>query len=43
MTKYDQFIESVMSGEKAVSKYTRLAVERHVRDLKKSEEDPKYP
>ena len=32
-----------MSGEKAVTKYTRLAVERHVNDLKKSEDDPDYP
>lgn len=39
-----QYIEDVLSGRQVVGKYTRLAVERHVRDLKRAEsEDPEFP
>jgi len=39
-----QYIEDVLSGCQVVGKYTRLAVERHVRDLKRAEsKDPEFP
>jgi len=39
-----QYIEDVLSDRQVVGKYTRLAVERHVRDLKRAESnDPEFP
>ena len=37
------YIRRVMSGEEVVCRLNRLAVERHVRELERSETDPSYP
>lgn len=38
----DAYIARVLSGEEVVCRAVRLAVERHVNDLKRSAEDPNY-
>jgi len=39
-----QYIDDVLSGRQVVCKYTRLAVERHLNDLKRAEaKDPTFP
>jgi phage terminase large subunit-like protein len=39
-----QYIDDVMAGRQLVCKWTRLAVERHLRDLKRAKEnDPAFP
>jgi len=39
-----QYIEDVLSGSQVVGKYTRLAVDRHLLDLKRAESrDPEFP
>ena len=39
----EQYIEDVLSGKEMVCRLNRLAVEKHVRELKRSQEDPEYP
>lgn len=40
----DRYIDDVLSGRQVVCKYTKLAVERHVNDLKRAgENDPTFP
>lgn len=39
----EQYISRVMDGTEIVCKTVRLAVERHVRDIEKSAQDPEYP
>lgn len=38
----EQYIEDVLSGKQVTGKYTRLAVERHIRDLERVG-DPEFP
>ena len=38
----EQYIEDVLSGKQVTGKYTRLAVERHIRDLRRVG-DPDFP
>lgn len=38
-----EYIHRVMSGEEMVCRLNRLAVERHVRELERSQSDPSYP
>ena len=42
MTLYDEYIEDVTSGKVVVCKWVRLAIERHISDLKKSKKKS-YP
>jgi len=42
MKKYEQYITDVLSGDQVVGKYVRLAVQRHVDDLKK-QSTPDFP
>jgi phage terminase large subunit-like protein len=39
----EQYIADVVSGKELVCRPVRLTVERHLRDLKRSQEDPNYP
>lgn len=39
----DLYIKSVQSGKQFACKWVKLAVQRHVNDLIKAEEDPDYP
>lgn len=40
----EQYIDDVLSGRQMVCKYTRLAVERHIQDLKRvKSKDPEFP
>ncbi len=39
----EQYISRVMSGEELVCRLNRMAVERHVQDIKRSESDPSFP
>ena len=38
MTKPESYIQKVLSGEQIVSKWVRLAIERHSRDLETASE-----
>ncbi|MCE5270830.1 terminase large subunit [bacterium] len=38
-----QYAENILSGRIPACKWTKLAVERHVRDLERAENDPEYP
>jgi phage terminase large subunit-like protein len=39
----EDYIRRVMSGEEMVCRLNRLAVERHVQELERSQSDPSYP
>lgn len=39
----DLYVSAVLSGERPACKWERLAVERHVRDLERSETDEDFP
>lgn len=39
----ERYIDDVVAGREVVGKYTRLAVERHLRDLERAETDPDFP
>lgn len=42
IAKFDDYVEGVASGEIEVCKWVRLAVDRHIKDMKR-QDDPKYP
>jgi phage terminase large subunit-like protein len=39
----EQYIDRVLSGKELVCRLNRLAVERHVRDIKRANSDPAFP
>ncbi|MGD9938622.1 MAG: terminase large subunit [Clostridia bacterium] len=43
MTEWDKYIKAVLSGKVLACRKTRLACERHVRDIEKAKNDPRYP